>query len=109
VVTCCGHSFAGRVAASLLRAIGAPDLVTDDLEAYERLALRIASEPSVLQELGERLQRNRLSYPLFDTDRYRRHLETAYVRMWENWQRGESPASFTVEPKRDDPLRTDAS
>jgi protein O-GlcNAc transferase len=109
VVTCCGQSFAGRVAASLLRAIGAPDLVTDDLEAYERLALRIASEPSVLQELGERLRRNRLSHPLFDTDRYRRHLETAYVRMWESWQRGESPASFTVEPERDDPVRTEAS
>ena len=109
VITCRGQSFAGRVAASLLCAIGAPDLVTDDLEAYERLALRIASEPSVLQELGERLRRNRLSHPLFDTDRYRRHLETAYVRMWEYWQRGESPASFTVEPERDDPVRTEAS
>jgi protein O-GlcNAc transferase len=99
VVTCCGPSFAGRVATSLLRAIGMPDLVTHDLEDYERLALRIASEPPLLQDLRERLRRNRLSYPLFDADRYRRSLETAYVRMWEYWQRGEGPTSFTVEPE----------
>ena len=78
-----------------------PDLVTHDLEAYERLALRIASEPSLLQELRDRLHRNRLSYPLFDIDRYRRHIEAAYVRMWEYWQRGEGPTSFTVEPEKD--------
>ncbi len=99
IVTCCGQSFAGRVATSLLRAIGMPDLVTHDLEDYERLALRIAIEPALLQELRERLRRNRLSYPLFDADRYRRSVETAYVRMWEYWQRGEAPTSFTVEPE----------
>jgi predicted O-linked N-acetylglucosamine transferase (SPINDLY family) len=108
VITCCGQSFAGRVAASLLRAIGMSDLVTDDLDEYERLALRIASEPSVLQELGERLRRNRLSQPLFDTDRYRKHIEAAYAQMWERWQRGEDPASFAVESKRDQPARTKA-
>jgi protein O-GlcNAc transferase len=97
VVTCCGRTFAGRVAASLLRAIGMPDLVTDNLEAYERLALRIACEPSFLQELRDRLRRNRLSHPLFNTDRYRRHIETAYLQMWERWQRKEAPISFAVE------------
>jgi protein O-GlcNAc transferase len=107
VVTCCGQSFAGRVATSLLRAIGMPDLVTDNLEAYERLALRLASEPCVLQELRERLRRNRLSHPLFDTDRYRQHIEAAYVRMWEYWQRGEGPASFTVEGEQRDSLRNE--
>jgi protein O-GlcNAc transferase len=99
VVTCCGQSFPGRVAASLLRAIGMPDLITNDLESYERLALRIASEPPLLQELGKRLTRNRLSQPLFNTDRYREHIETAYLQMWERWQRGEPPASFSVQPE----------
>ena len=107
VVTCYGQSFAGRVAASLLRAIGMPELVTDDLEAYERLALRIATEPSILQGLREQLRRNRLSHPLFDTDRYRRHIEAAYVRMWECWQRGEAPASFTVESEQRGALRNE--
>jgi predicted O-linked N-acetylglucosamine transferase (SPINDLY family) len=98
VVTCLGQTFAGRVAASLLRAIGMPDLVTDDLAAYECLALRIASEPRLLQDLRDRLQRQRLSQPLFDGDRYRRHIESAYLRMWEIWQRGENPVSFSVAP-----------
>jgi protein O-GlcNAc transferase len=109
VVTCCGQSFAGRVAASLLQAIGAPDLVTDDPEAYERLALRIASDQSVRKELGERLRRNQLSHPLFNTDRYRRHIEAAYLHMWEVWQRGESPTSFGLEPVRYEPPGTQAS
>ena len=98
VVTCPGKTFAGRVAASLLRAIGLPDLVTSDLGAYERLALRLASEPALLGELRQRLQQNRMSQPLFDTDRYRRHLESAYTTMWERWQRGDAPASFAVVP-----------
>ena len=98
VVTCLGESFAGRVAASLLRAINMPDLVTPDLESYERLALRLASEPTLLKDISERLQQNRLSRPLFDTDRYRRNLEAAYMMMWERWQRGEKPASFAVTP-----------
>jgi protein O-GlcNAc transferase len=109
VITCCGQSFAGRVAASLLRAIGMPDLVTPDLDEYERLALRIALEPSLSQELRERLRQNRLSQPLFDTDRYRQHIEAAYIRMWERWQRGEDPESFSVEPTRDEPVRTESS
>jgi protein O-GlcNAc transferase len=109
VITSCGQSFAGRVAASLLRAIGMPDLVTADLDEYERLASRIALEPSLLQTIRERLRQSRLSQPLFDTDRYRRHIEAAYVRMWERWQRGEPPESFTVEPGgRDEAIRTEA-
>lgn len=96
VVTCLGDAFAGRVAASLLHAIGMPDLVTTDLGAYERLALRLASEPVLLGELRERLQRNRLSQPLFNTDRYRGNLEAAYMTMWERWQRGDAPAGFAV-------------
>jgi protein O-GlcNAc transferase len=109
VLTCCGRSFAGRVAASLLGAVGMPELVTHDLDEYERLALRVACEPAVLEELRERLRRNRLSHALFDTRRYRQHIEAAYIHMWERWQRGENPASFAVEPERDERARTAAS
>jgi protein O-GlcNAc transferase len=102
LVTCQGRSFAGRVAASLLHAAGLPELVTNNLEEYEALALRLATEPSLLAGLRERLQQNRLACPLFDTDRFRRHIEAAYARMWEIRQRGESPTSFTVAPHRAD-------
>ena len=96
VVTCLGQSFAGRVAASLLLAVGMSDLVTSNLGEYEDLILHIAREPAMLQELRDRLQQNKASHPLFDSDLYRRNIESAYVRMWEAWQRGKSPASFAV-------------
>jgi protein O-GlcNAc transferase len=100
LVTCRGGTFAGRVAASLLQAIGLPDLVTHNLDAYEALALRLATDPSLLRGFKERLKQNRLVHPLFDSDRYRRHIESAYETMWGLWQRGESPRSFAVDPLR---------
>jgi predicted O-linked N-acetylglucosamine transferase (SPINDLY family) len=94
------------VATSLLGAVGMPQLVTRDLEDYEKLALRVAAEPALLAELRERLRQNRLSHALFDTRRYRQHIEAAYVHMWERWQRGENPASFAVKPERDELVGT---
>ena len=96
VITVLGRSFVGRVAASLLYNIGLPELVTRSLEDYERLALRLARDPPLLQSFKTRLEANRLTYPLFDTDRFRRHIEAAYLTMWENWQRGQTPRSFAV-------------
>jgi protein O-GlcNAc transferase len=97
LVTCRGETFAGRVAASLLKAIGLPELVTDSLEDYEGLAFRLASDPCALAGFRERVKQNRNVYPLFDTDRYRRHIESAYTKMWGLWQQGERPRSFAVE------------
>jgi protein O-GlcNAc transferase len=98
VLTCMGTTFAGRVAASLLRAVGLPDLITHTLEEYQSLALQLATNPTRLAEIKQRLAGNRLTWPLFDTDRFRRHIEAAYLEMWERQQRGEPPASFGVAP-----------
>jgi len=100
VVTCSGRSFAGRVAGSLLKAVGLPELVVDSLQDYEALALRLARTPKLLSGIKAKLQSNRTSYPLFDTDRFRRHIESAYATMWRRHQRGEPPASFSVPPIR---------
>jgi protein O-GlcNAc transferase len=81
VVTCRGESFAGRVAASLLTAIGLPELVTHTIADYEALALRLARAPQQLQALKDRLAANRLTTPLFDADRFRADIETAYTAM----------------------------
>jgi len=97
VVTCLGKCFSGRVAASLLAAIGLPELVALNLDDYEALALNLAVEPKRLHEVREKLMQNRLSFPLFDTGRYRRHIESAYATMWQNWQDGAPPRSFQVE------------
>jgi protein O-GlcNAc transferase len=98
LLTCKGTAFAGRVAASLLHAAGLPELATGDLPEYEALALRLASDVAMLRGLRQRLAQNRATCPLFDTDRFRRHIESAYITMWEIQQRGESPRSFSVEP-----------
>ena len=98
VVTRLGEAFAGRVAASLLNAIGLPELVTHSIEDYEALALQLARDPKLLEGYRNRLATNRLTHPLFDTDRFRRHIEAAYLKMWEIWQRGETPKSFSVDP-----------
>jgi predicted O-linked N-acetylglucosamine transferase (SPINDLY family) len=96
VLTCIGNAFAGRVAASLLHAVGMPELITDNLVEYEAMALRLATTPALLAEVRNKLSRNRTSYPLFDTGRFCRHIEAAYIAMWERHQAGERPAHFSV-------------
>jgi len=98
VLTCQGASFAARVASSLLNAVGLPELVTTSLADYEALALRLATEPALLAAARAKLARNRQTHALFDTDRLRRHIEAAYTRMWEIFERGEPPQSFAVAP-----------
>lgn len=96
VVTCLGTTFAGRVGASLLSAIGLDELITHSLEEYEALAWELATDPKRLAGIRAKLAANRTTHPLFDTDRMRRHIEAAYTTMWERYQRGEPPAGFSV-------------
>jgi predicted O-linked N-acetylglucosamine transferase (SPINDLY family) len=75
VLTCTGETFASRVSASQLLAIGLPELVTHDLAAYEARALSLAREPDLLAGYRTRLRANRDTAPLFDTQAYTRALE----------------------------------
>ena len=77
VLTVAGETFSGRVAASLLTALDLPELIVPTREAYEALAIELATTPSRLQSLREKLARNRLTSPLFDIVGYTRNLETA--------------------------------
>jgi len=95
VLTCAGSTFAGRVAASLLTAIGLPELIARNLDEYEAMALRLARDAAALTNIKRKLASNRDSFPLFDTDRYTRNIEAAFVRMWERYQRGELPDHLT--------------
>ncbi|HVY57183.1 MAG TPA: tetratricopeptide repeat protein [Xanthobacteraceae bacterium] len=97
VLTCAGASFAGRVGASLLHAAGLPELVTDSLDAYERRALALARDRDSLHALRQRLIENRSSCALFDTDAFRRHIETAFEAMWRRWRRGLPPESLRID------------
>ena len=88
VLTQIGDSFAGRVAASLLNAVGLPELVTPSRETYEKLAIELAQDPARLAALKARLAANLLTTPLFDTAAYTRHVETAYRTMAERYRAG---------------------
>lgn len=96
VLTCRGRGFSARVAASLLRAAGLPELVTDDLDSYADLALALARDPARLAGLRRRLASQRETCPLFDTDAYARHIESAFSTMHARANRGEPPQAFVV-------------
>ena len=98
LVTVAGEAFAARMAGSLLHAAGLPELVTHSLEDYEALALGLGQDSERLGAIRAKLDRNHASCPLFDTDRFTRHLEAAYLTMWQRVQRGLPPAGFAVEP-----------
>ena len=97
VVTCKGTTFAGRVGASLLNAIGLPELVAGSLDSYEALALKLARDPEMLASIKAKLVRNRATEPLFDTGRFTRNLEAAYLAMWERHQSGQPPAPMSID------------
>jgi protein O-GlcNAc transferase len=97
VLTRAGETFAGRVAASLLAAVGLPELIATSSETYEHLALDLARSPQRLSDLRDRLNANRDTSALFDLPACVRNIEAAYARMWEIWRAGEKPAGFMVE------------
>ena len=96
LITLEGRHFASRVASSLLTAIGLPELITRDLEAYEGLAVGLAQNSDELDAIAQKLSRNRLTEPLFDTPRFARNLEVAFRRMWALHLAGEEPRMIEV-------------
>jgi predicted O-linked N-acetylglucosamine transferase (SPINDLY family) len=91
VITWPGSTFASRVAASLVKACGLPDLVCGDAQRYVALATALALQPQVLQHLKAQLEAHRMSLPLFDTPRYVRDYEALLRRMFDRQQAGLRP------------------
>jgi protein O-GlcNAc transferase len=91
VLTLLGSTFPGRVAASLLHAVGLPELITSTAQAYEDLAVEFAAKPEKLVAIKRKLANNRLTTPLFDTELYARRLDAAYAAMYERYRAGLSP------------------
>jgi predicted O-linked N-acetylglucosamine transferase (SPINDLY family) len=97
VLTQIGETFAGRVAASLLNAIGLSELIVSSQEEYENLAIELASNPSKLAEIKDKVKRDRLTSTLFNTELFTRHLENAFELMYHRYQSGLGPAHITVQ------------
>jgi predicted O-linked N-acetylglucosamine transferase (SPINDLY family) len=96
LLTCMGETFASRVAASLLNAIGLPELVTESSAEYEALAIGLAINPAKLKALKEKLDRNRLTTSLFDSVLFSKHIEAAYIKIYERYQADLDPEHFEV-------------
>jgi predicted O-linked N-acetylglucosamine transferase (SPINDLY family) len=96
VLTLMGESFASRVAASLLNAIGLPELITNTQEEYEALAIELAIHPHKLADIKLKLAKNRLTTPLFDTPLFTKNLEAAYIKMYERYQDDLEPDHITI-------------
>ena len=85
VLTCMGHSFAARVAASLLSAVRLPELITSTPEGYEEMAVALATNPLHLRRIRDKLAHHRLTAPLFDSQRFTKHLEAGYVAIHQRY------------------------
>jgi protein O-GlcNAc transferase len=96
VLTCPGHTFPGRVAASLLNAIGLPELIANSLQEYEALALALARDTASFAAIKRKLVTHRDTFPLFNAVGFTRNLEAAFTEMWRRHENGELPESFTV-------------
>ncbi len=96
LLTCIGETFAGRVAASLLKALHLPEMIVSTEEDYVRLAIALATDPGQLAHLKRKLDANRLTTPLFDTKGFTGNLETAYAAMFDRYRAGLAPGHITV-------------
>jgi len=106
VLTCVGETFASRVAASLLTAIGLPELITATLNDYEALAIQLATHPEQLAALKHKLAANRLTCPLFDTALFTQHIESAYQLMFDRYQADLAPEHIYVQADSVQPQQT---
>lgn len=97
VLTQIGETFAGRVAASVVTAIGLPELIAETSRSYESMAVQLATQPEMLERIGRKLAANRLTHPLFDIDRFARRIETAYQVVHDHRLSGMPPEHVFVD------------
>jgi predicted O-linked N-acetylglucosamine transferase (SPINDLY family) len=91
VLTCTGQAFAGRVAASLLKAVDLPEMITSTPAQYEDLAVHLATNPVLLAQIRQKLTHNRFGALLFDSARFTRNLESAYAQIYERYHANLAP------------------
>ena len=97
VLTLKGRTFPGRVAASLLTAVGLSELITNTSEEYEALAIELALNSKKLSAIKEKLATNRLNAPLFDSKLFTKNLEAIYTEMYDRYQAGLGPEDIYIQ------------
>lgn len=96
IITCPGDTFASRVTASMLKAIGLEELIFPSLESYAAAAIELGRDRAKVEALKQKVVANRPVWPLFDTARWVRNVERAYDLIWENYQAGNPPRQIDI-------------
>lgn len=97
VLTAPGQGFAARVAGSLVRNAGLPELVVADPAAYESTAVALGNNPEALAALRQSLQSKQSAAPLFDTSAFCGHMTEAFERMASDARSGRRAAPIRIE------------
>jgi len=96
VLTKLGKGYAARMAGSLIASVGLSELITNNETEYEKLALELATNPEKLASIKQKLEINRLSKPLFNTELFTKHLEDGYQRAYQQYFEGKKAAAIYV-------------
>jgi predicted O-linked N-acetylglucosamine transferase (SPINDLY family) len=97
LITWMGNSYASRLGASLLNAVGLPELITTTKAEYESLAIQLATHPEELKVLKDKLLVNLSTQPLFDTQQFSHSIEEAYIAMYERSQSKREPIDIYID------------
>tara|TARA_B100000686_G_C16788628_1_gene977051 strand:+ start:1551 stop:3416 length:1866 start_codon:yes stop_codon:yes gene_type:complete len=97
VITLTGQSFASRVGASILNAIDLKELITTTEEEYENLLFKLATDKEELEKIKNKLKKNKIKKPLFDTKLYTKNLETAYTKIYEIYNSGSEVKNINID------------
>jgi|GEM_PF-4106096 len=86
IITCYGSHFPSRVASSILKTYGLPELITYSLEEYKNLAIKLANNQEKLKKIKNKIKKLAKNNPLFDTKKFVKKLEDAYLKIWNDYQ-----------------------
>ncbi|WP_233989146.1 tetratricopeptide repeat protein [Polynucleobacter sp. IMCC 30228] len=89
-----GTTFPGRVSASLLQAVGLPELIAENQIRYEALAIEYGNNPEKILKIKQKLLANKINLPLFNTELFTEHLEGVFYKMIERARANLSPADI---------------
>jgi predicted O-linked N-acetylglucosamine transferase (SPINDLY family) len=96
ILTLSGESFASRMAASILNAVGLPELITSTQKDYEELAIELAMNPKKFTDIKLKLVNNRMTTHLFNTPLFTKNIEAAFIKMYSQYQNSLQPEHIFI-------------
>ena len=88
VVTLIGQQFAARVAASLLNATGMNEFIANNIDQYKEKIIKLGTDKAFLYQIKRKIENNKYSAPLFDTQKYTHDFEKLLTMVLDNYKAG---------------------